>query len=505
MKRSKKKIVKSSDAKKLFEKDFDKNTIHIFRKIFFNSPAMMVITDAQSGKVLEINHQFEKFYGYSRNEIIGKTLKQIKAYVNPSDRDAIASMVMKKKLGKNFEIQERVKSGKVKWVNVSVQLITISGRKCFLGSGIDITEKRQAEDKLKELSVKLEDQVVGMYDVMNNILYSLDKVVIWSRDLIEDKILYVSPGIEKMVGIPIKTYMNDPKALIDIIHPEDLELFMKYREEARRGKSLRHEFRVVLPDKSIVWIFAHLITKVENGIPIRIDGAMYDITNLKEVEQKLIDSEAQARNFAHHLNNLKEEERTQIAREIHDELGQQLTGIKYGLSSLKKADSSLSDVEAKVNSIMEDVNNAIQSLRKIITELRPGILDTLGLVPSIEWLVKEVEKKSGIKFNFEGKVKCQKFEKNLSTCFFRIAQEALNNISKHSEATRVSVLMEQTDNELLLKVSDNGIGISNEKLDNPFSMGLLSMRERASNIGGDFQLVSKENEGTTILVKANIN
>ncbi len=120
---------------------------------------MMVITDAASGVVLEMNKQFEKFYGYKKKEVIGKTLKQVNAYVNPDDRDKIASFVMKKKLGKNFELKERTKKGDIRWVSASVQLITIHGRKCFLGSGVDITDRKKAESELKILNAELEKKV----------------------------------------------------------------------------------------------------------------------------------------------------------------------------------------------------------------------------------------------------------------------------------------------------------------------------------------------------------
>ena len=144
---------------KSFQKAFDKNSSEIFSRLFFNSPAMMVITDAASGVVLEMNKQFEKFYGYKKKEVIGKTLKQVNAYVNPDDRDKIASFVMKKKLGKNFELKERTKKGDIRWVSASVQLITIHGRKCFLGSGVDITDRKKAESELKILNAELEKKV----------------------------------------------------------------------------------------------------------------------------------------------------------------------------------------------------------------------------------------------------------------------------------------------------------------------------------------------------------
>ena len=199
-----------------------------------------------------------------------------------------------------------------------------------------------------------------------------------------------------------------------------------------------------------------------------------------------------------------EDERASIAREIHDEFGQQLAGIKMGLSSFKKMFSEDNPLSEKMNDMMRDVDNTLQALRKIATELRPGILDSLGLVPSIHWLVNEFEKKTKIKCHLQPDIKKHKYEQNLSTCFFRICQESLTNISKHSGATEVYIGLEQGEKELRLKISDNGKGIASEKLENPFSMGLLGMRERANIIGAHLLIMSKKNSGTTVQLTAKL-
>ena len=230
-----------------------------------------------------------------------------------------------------------------------------------------------------------------------------------------------------------------------------------------------------------------------------------DVTEKTVYEETIKQSEFQIRNFAKHLTKIQEEERAHIAREIHDELGQQFVGIKIGLSSFLKINNILPEVKNNVINMMSSVDTAIQSLRKIATELRPGILDTLGLAVSIEWLVKEFERKTGIPCKIDMNVKEQIFGKDISICLFRICQEALTNISKHAECSKVSVVFLKNEDELLLQIIDNGKGISSEKLANPFSMGLLGIRERANNIGGQLEVVSKKGEGTKIQITVNIN
>lgn len=217
----------------------------------------------------------------------------------------------------------------------------------------------------------------------------------------------------------------------------------------------------------------------------------------RKAQEELVKSEIQIRNFANHLHHVLEEERAHIAREIHDELGQQLVGIKMSVSSIKNNNIT--------TAILADIETAMQSLRKIATKLRPGILDTLGLIPSIEWLAKEFEKKNNINCHLEINVKEYKYPEHISICFFRICQEALTNISKHAEANRIIIKINQEKNSLSLKIQDNGKGIQTEKLTNPFSMGLLGMRERAKIIGAELQINSKINSGTEIELISNLN
>jgi signal transduction histidine kinase len=230
-------------------------------------------------------------------------------------------------------------------------------------------------------------------------------------------------------------------------------------------------------------------------------------TELEKSKEKLLRSEFQVRKFAQHLHRVQEEEKAHLAREIHDEFGQRLAGLKIELFMLKEnKNRTVSETVDKINILMKNIDILMHSLRKIATELRPGILDTLGLVPSIEWLVQEFEKRTGIICKIEITALEDKFDSDISICFFRICQEALTNICKHSEAKNVKVRIFHNHNELSLEISDDGKGIASEKLENPFSMGLLGMRERANLIGATLSITSKINVGTTIqLMDKNIN
>jgi signal transduction histidine kinase len=208
-------------------------------------------------------------------------------------------------------------------------------------------------------------------------------------------------------------------------------------------------------------------------------------------------SERQAKTFAKQLNNAIEDERLRIAREIHDEFGQQLSGLKMSLTALKKNKGVDHNVEPIIDAIVMDVNTSIQSLRQIANELRPVLIDKLGLFAAIEWLASEFERKNGIASRIYVDIDQPVINKMLEINIFRICQEALTNITKHAEATMVNIRIENKGEILLIRIIDNGIGIAPGTLHNALSMGLLNMKERANLMGTELN-ISSSDKGTII-------
>ncbi|MBA3971153.1 MAG: PAS domain-containing protein [Bacteroidetes bacterium] len=358
----------------------------------------------------------------------------------------------------------------------------------------DITERKEAEKKVNKLSERLllatNSANIGIFD------FDLK-----TRKLIWDANMYNIFNTDSQDT-------RDPLLIAErVLHPEDRKQVESDMALAFNGDKEFHSiFRIVVgTKKTIRFIEANaIVLRSPNGIPVRMIGVNWDITKKKNAEEKIRSSEVKIRNFAKHLHHIQEEERAHLAREIHDELGQELVGIKIGLSALVKNQNASEVVSEEIKTMMNTVDGTIQSLRKIATELRPGILDTLGLVPSIEWLAKEFERKSGISCKLEVDVINQTFDKNISICFFRVCQEAFTNIAKHADANRVSLLIFQDETELILTVADNGRGMSGDSLQNPFSMGLLGMHERAKNITGELKIKSRKNEGTVVHLKVSM-
>jgi signal transduction histidine kinase len=199
---------------------------------------------------------------------------------------------------------------------------------------------------------------------------------------------------------------------------------------------------------------------------------------------------------------VREEERTRIAREVHDELGQALTGLKLDMSWLAtRVAKSARPVQAKIKTMVDHIDETIQTVRRIATELRPGILDSLGLVAALEWQANEFQSRTNIPCHVVASVDDSQFHQQLATVFFRIYQEALTNIIRHAKATHVEVRLVEDAARLVLTVKDNGRGISEEEIANTRSIGLVGMRERAMLIGGEITLQGAPGQGTTMTLR----
>ena len=226
-----------------------------------------------------------------------------------------------------------------------------------------------------------------------------------------------------------------------------------------------------------------------------------DITDRKQAEEQLRTSREELRDLSLHLESVREEERTNLAREIHDELGSLLTGLKIDLSWLAKRNSREQELLlAKVKSMYELVDEAIQTVKRISTELRPGVLDDLGLSAAIEWQAQELERRTEIKFEFTSSPKDIVLDRDRSTAIFRIFQEALTNVVRHANATKVRISLKQDGDRVALRIRDNGKGIDEKQLSDPKAFGLIGMMERAMSCGGEVKISGIHGKGTVVAV-----
>ena len=263
-------------------------------------------------------------------------------------------------------------------------------------------------------------------------------------------------------------------------------------------------------------IFDHL-NRAGKSIPVHVTRHAIDIESVnggflfiyKPVDpdkEQTKDAEGpatvQLRELSDHLLNIRETERTNIAREIHDELGQQLTILKMDISWLHQKLQKFEDatVLQKTNDTLQLLNETIKTVRRIATNLRPSMLDDLGLIEAIEWQSKEFEKRSGLTIIFECGIPYLPVSNAVATSLFRIYQEALTNIGRHANAKHVYSKLQLENDKVILIIKDDGIGFDMQTLGAKKTLGILGMKERTLMMGGRFEINSKAEEGTTIVI-----
>jgi PAS domain S-box len=226
-----------------------------------------------------------------------------------------------------------------------------------------------------------------------------------------------------------------------------------------------------------------------------------DITSRKEAEELVKTSREQLRKLSQHLEFVREEERTKLAREIHDELGQLLTALKIDVSWMaKRFPKAEGLLVEKTKTVNELIDEAIQTVKRVSSELRPGVLDHLGLAAAIEWQAQELGKRTEIRFDFKPSAKEIVLDRDRSTTIFRICQEVLTNVVRHANASKVKITLDEEPGRIVMKISDNGKGIREEQLSDPKSFGLIGMRERALSWGGDVTIKGSPGKGTVVMV-----
>ncbi len=274
-----------------------------------------------------------------------------------------------------------------------------------------------------------------------------------------------------------------------------------YEEDFSEERVVTHFDREsILWNKKNIWFsFANSHLHTDSGILVL--SIIKDITERKKYEKEIKESAKQLRNLASHLQSVREEERMMIAREIHDELGQVLTVLKIQISLLSnKLRDDQSNLKEKVKTAMAFIDQTVESVQRITSKLRPGILDDLGLVPAIEWQAKDFEERTGVICELSMPTSSVKLDQEKATAIFRIFQETLTNVARHANATKIQIRFQVKDNKYVLRITDNGKGITEKEISDYNSLGLLGMKERALLLNGEFIITGVPAKGTTVYV-----
>lgn len=289
-----------------------------------------------------------------------------------------------------------------------------------------------------------------------------------------------------------------------IIYEEDKTAVNKAFEELTQGAVNRNVSMNRNYTKSGEVIFCewyNSVLKDEHGKLVTVLSLVLDVTKRRKAEATLSNSYEEIRQLSNHLQNIREEERSHIAREIHDELGQQLTVLKMDVLGLsRKLTGADAAIHKKIGEIIELLDQTVGSVRRISSELRPSLLYNLGLAAAIEWQLKDFERRSGIKTVFIEPAEELNITDPVKNGLFRIFQESLTNAGRHANADNIIVGLERNNGHLILTVEDDGRGFEMEKIGSKRTLGILGMKERCQMMGGNFEIRSSASNGTSVTV-----
>jgi two-component system sensor histidine kinase UhpB len=307
-------------------------------------------------------------------------------------------------------------------------------------------------------------------------------------------------------GLSLEQYIQEPTGPI---HPADIpRVIEKWLVHMGVGEPYDIEMRLRRVDGEYRWFLIRTVPLLDGkGHIVKWYGTSTDIEDRKRAEEEVRTTSEQLRALSARLRSAREEEGIRIAREIHDELGGTLTSLRWELESIRKAlcepERALltGDPREKLDAMLDMTARMVGTIRRIASDLRPAVLDVLGLEEAIEWQAQQFKERTGIAVHCETPQDDVVLNPDQSTAVFRIFQEALTNIRRHAGATRVDVSMLVEAGAFVLRVKDNGRGITEDERSGLLSIGLLGMRERAHVLGGEVDVVAIGGKGTTVTVR----
>jgi PAS domain S-box-containing protein len=441
----------------------------------------------QEGRIVFVNDKFTRIHNYSPEELIGKNDLLL---VHPNDRDYVEKR--NEKCLRNlfstcrFRVRGLTKDGRSVYHDVNISSIEYQGKPAILGNIQDISYQIRKVNKWEE-----SDQFASV--LLDN---SPTPITVINPDT---TIRYVNPAFQELTGFAA-SYIIGIKTPYPWWIKETVQEHIKIlKGRMSGGKDIYEEvFHKKNGREFCVEIHS---TPVYINKRFRYYLSIWmDITERKSAEERLKQINEQLHNLSAYLEHIRENERAEIARELHDELGQIISVLKMDLFWLKKRISTeQKELIEKITDMSTLTDDTIVRIKRIYTELRPHVLDELGLVDAARAMFNEFKNKSGVKGEVNIEIKDGNIEREISTSVFKILQEALTNVYRHANASEINVDIKQNSNQIVLKVQDNGRGITQDQIFNARSFGLTGMKERAHLWGGNVSISGVNSKGTTVI------
>jgi PAS domain S-box-containing protein len=434
------------------------------------------------------NEMHQNIYGLTLNDRI-PDFDEWKMHLHPDDREWVV-----KSLSDTLASNDHTWITEYRFIKPTGEIVTIYDRTYIvrndegkpvrmMGSMMDITERKKAEDALLQSEEKYRTLVEQATDGIFIADHTGNFVIVNSA------------------ALKLSQYSKEELATLtiyDLADPEELKTNPFKFEDMKTEQGARSERRLKRKDGSVI--------DIEINAKFLSDGRFLafirDITERKKAENELNSSYKAIRKLTSHLQNAREEERTHIAREIHDELGQQLTVLKMDISWLAKKIKQIENpqLNEKAAEIVQMLNDTVNTVRKISSDLRPVLLDDLGLAAAIEWHLSDFGRRSGLKTEFFTLEQTIEIPRATATGLFRIYQESITNIARHAEATEVMVELFAEGKIITMTISDNGKGFDTTSVGRKKTLGVLGMQERTVMMGGSFRIKRNPEKGMKVEV-----
>lgn len=449
-------------------------------------------------RIMFTNHAVETVFGWKPEELIGKTMNVLfpdkESYIREA-RKLYEQLMDNETYSLEYTYKRRDGRDVICLTSVS-RIGEREGDRRIVSTYTDITEKKRAEESLREnqrILATLMGNLPGMaYRCRND----------WGWTM-----KFVSEGSYALTGYrPFDLVDNSKVSYGDLVHPDDRQyVWDTVQDSLKTRERFQITYRIITSEGRLKWVWERgLGIFSPSGELVALEGFINDITERKCAEEQLRRSKKQLRIHAEHLHTVLEGERAEIAREIHDELGQILTALKMDLFWVgKRVPEDRLEIHEKVTSMIDHIDSTIKTVERILMELRPGLLDDLGLTSAIEWQAEEFQRRTGIVCDAILDPDPEKLitDSKISTAVFRICQEALTNIARHSQATKVEITLQLGESGIELLVCDNGKGVTRGDIKKAGSFGILGIKERIKLLGGRMAIAGRKGKGTAIRIR----
>jgi PAS domain S-box-containing protein len=526
-----------------------------FRILFDRAPYGVVLTDVSDFSIAGFNSQAHEQLGFSREEFARLNLWDFEAGMN-KQQILEAGESARRNPPAEFETKHRAKDGRIRDVLVTTAPVRIAGRALIYSAVQDITERKRAERELSasEARQRILAELSSTFWAQQNdpiavLRSSVRKLEEGFADLCAVRLLSVDGSFlePSLAAFGVSMDFSSVRSLLAIPLPMDGPYFHQQVLRTGSGKfiplfdpavwasefgpahqavtqSMGAHSMMAVPLRAgdrpigVLTVTRHraeqpsfqeqdfaFVQELADRAALAYSAAKLNVDLQAElVQRRTMESErelmlAELQQLAKHLETTREDERSRIAREIHDELGQQLTGLKMRFDFLFRAPLTPAQFEEQKQSMNTDLEAAIRTVRTIAAELRPGVLDSLGPAAALEWLARDFQVKFGIPC--ETSIQTFPAEDSAGTTLFRVAQEALTNVARHASASNVWLRCYPHGDSVWLEVVDDGVGIREEDLRKNERFGLIGMRERAALAGGSLSVTRGESGGTQLMLR----